>query len=176
LEVIGGPGWIDSDRWNMQAVPPPGTKGTDDVPAMLKALLEERFNFRAHLEQRDRPVYRLVLARSDGRLGPGMMATECHGDASTCGNTSANTSGIRRGTLTVSGNTLAHLATTLSNYVERRVFDATELEGHFNFQLEWSEELSIFTALQEQLGLKLESARGSIDVLVIDQVERPAPD
>jgi uncharacterized protein (TIGR03435 family) len=101
---------------------------------------------------------------------------ECAGNAATCSSTSANTSGNRRGTISARGNTLEQLATTLSNYAERRVFDATRLEGQYNFQLEWSEDLSIFTAIQEQLGLKLESARDAIDVLVIDRVERPTPD
>jgi uncharacterized protein (TIGR03435 family) len=75
---------------------------------------------------------------------------------------------------------MAALASTLSNQVSRVVLDRTELKGEFDMNLEWmpdsSEGPAIFTAVQEQLGLKLEPARGPVDVLVIESVEQPTPD
>jgi uncharacterized protein (TIGR03435 family) len=56
------------------------------------------------------------------------------------------------------------------------VFDQTSLEGRYDFRLQWSEDVSIFTALQEQLGLKLESSKRQVDFVVVDHVERPTPD
>jgi len=175
LEVMGGPDWLAADRWDILAVAPPDNRDAPWQP-MLKSLLAERFKLRAHLEQRERSIYRLVLARADKRLGPDIHDTACATGDVSCGHTSANTSGIRSGTITGSGRTMADLGTSLSPYAERRVFDHTGLEGRYDFQIRWSEELSIFTALSEQLGLKLESAKGPVDVLLIDHVERPAPD
>jgi uncharacterized protein (TIGR03435 family) len=71
---------------------------------------------------------------------------------------------------------MSHLAETLSPYAGRRVFDGTGFDARYDFELEWSQDVSLFTALQEQLGLKLESARAAVDVLVIDHVEKPTPD
>ena len=175
LEVIGGPDWMASDRWDIRAT---AAADNHDAPwqLMLRSLLAERFKLRAHLEQRERPIYQLVFARSDKRLGPDVHDTACASDDSGCGHTSANTNGVKSGTITANGRTMAELGTTLSPYAERRVFDATRLEGRYDFQLRWSEEVSIFTALQEQLGLKLEPARGPVDVIVIDSVERPTTD
>ncbi len=68
------------------------------------------------------------------------------------------------------------LGRSLSNYARRRVFDRTGLEGKYDFEVSWSQELSIFTAVQEQLGLKLEAQRAAVDVVVVDSVEHPVED
>ena len=70
---------------------------------------------------------------------------------------------------------MADIAQTLSRYAERRVLDRTALDGRYDFELRWSD-IPIFTALNEQLGLKLEPAKGSVDILIVDHVERPMPD
>jgi uncharacterized protein (TIGR03435 family) len=177
LEVVGGPEWVDGDRWDVLASAAPGSPADAPWQAMLKSLLMERFKLRAHLEPRERPIYRLVFARSDKRLGSEIRATGCKSADLDCGRTSANTSGIRSGTITGAARTAAEIGTSLSRYAERRVFDATGLgDARYDFQLRWSEEVSIFTALQEQLGLKLEPASGRVDVLFIDGVMKPAPE
>jgi uncharacterized protein (TIGR03435 family) len=175
IEVLGGPDWIDAERWDIVAAAAPGDPNAP-WEMMLKSLLAERFNLRAHVEQRERPIYRLMFARSDKRLGPNVHETSCNSDALDCSRTSVNGSGIKSGTMTSMGRTMGELGATLSRYAERRVFDQTGLEGRYDLQLQWSEEVSIFTALQEQLGLKLESTKGPVDVVVIDHVERPTPD
>jgi uncharacterized protein (TIGR03435 family) len=67
---------------------------------------------------------------------------------------------------------MTDIAQGLTRYADRRVLDRTGLEGRYDFELQWSD-VSIFTALQEQLGLKLEPTKGPVDVVVIDHVERP---
>ena len=176
LEVVGGPDWIDRDRWDVLAAAAPDSPADAPWQEMLKTLLTERFKLRAHFESRERPIYRLVLARADKRLGPQIRTTACGADDQGCGRLSANTNGIKSGTIRGVARTLAQLGTGLSDYAERRVFDATGLDGRYDFELKWGEDLSIFTALSEQLGLKLEPASGPLDVLFIESVEKPAPE
>lgn len=177
LDVVGGPDWIDRDRWDVLAAAAPDSPSDAPWQAMLKTLLAERFKLRAHLEPRERPIYRLVVARSDKRLGPEIRDTACRPDDPDCGRLSANTSGIKSGIITGVGRTMSEIGTGLSRYAERRVFDATGLEGaRYDFELRWSEDVSIFTALAEQLGLKLEPASSRVDVLFIDSVDKPAPE
>jgi uncharacterized protein (TIGR03435 family) len=177
IEVIGGPEWVDDDRWDIVA-----SAGTGDADPpwrpMMRTLLTERFKLQAHVESQDRPIYALVLERSDKQLGPkihpSLQDIDCTpGD--TCGYTSAKTNGIVSGTITGTARSMADIAQALSPYAERRVFDRTGLEGRYDFDLQWSD-IPIFTAVREQLGLKLEPARGPVDVVVIDHVERPTPD
>jgi len=176
LEVVGGPDWIDRDRWDVLAAAAPDSPADAPWQEMLKTLLVERFKLRAHFEPRERPIYRLVFARADKRLGPDIRPTNCGPDRLDCGRLSANTNGIKSGTITGVSRTLAQIGTGLSDYAGRRVFDATGSEERYDFDLKWSEDLSIFTALQEQLGLKLEPASGPQEVLFVDGVEKPAPD
>ncbi|HKF65531.1 MAG TPA: TIGR03435 family protein [Vicinamibacterales bacterium] len=176
LDVLGGPDWIDRDRWDINGS---GGTGNADEPLepMLKALLADRFKLRVHVEMQERPIYALVLARSDRRLGEKLhtSAIDCRPDAD-CGTSSGRTNGVISGTLTGAGRTMADIGRTLSRYAGRRVFDRTGVDGRYDFEVQWSEEVSIFTAVQEQLGLKLESQRGPVEVVVIDSVERPTED
>jgi uncharacterized protein (TIGR03435 family) len=176
LEVLGGPDWLDGDRWDINASGGTG-KADEPLEPMLKALLADRFKLRVHVEMRERPIYALVHARSDGRLGDKIHATamDCRPDGE-CGTTSAKTSGLSAGTITGVARTMVDLGRSLSPYAGRRVFDRTELKGRYDFEIQWSEDLSIFTAVQEQLGLKLESQRGAVDIVVVDSVERPVED
>jgi uncharacterized protein (TIGR03435 family) len=176
LEVVGGPDWIDRDRWDVLAAAAPDSPADAPWQAMLKAFLIERFRLRAHFETRERPIYRLVFVRSDERLGPDIRPTACPPDNLNCGRFSANTNGIKSGTITGVSRTLAQIATGLSDYAERRVFDATGSEKRYDFELRWDQETLIFTAVQEQLGLKLEPASGPLEVLFIDGVEKPTPE
>ena len=174
LEIIGGPGWIDVARWDIVAV---GGVGDRDAQwrLMLQSLLADRFKLVAHVEQRDRPIYSLVFARGDKRLGPNIHLTTCTGDG-VCGNTSANTNGLLSGVITGTSRTMTEIGRSLSAYAERRVFDRTGLGERYDFELRWSEDVSIFTSIEEQLGLKLESQRGQVDVILIDHVEEPTVD
>jgi uncharacterized protein (TIGR03435 family) len=173
LEVIGGPDWVDNDRWDILAT---GQTDAPELPwrEMVKTLLEERFKLRVHVEQRERPIYGLVFGRADKRLGSKIHLTTCTGGA--CGNTQVNTVGISSGSIAGTSRTLTEIGRSLSPYAERRVFDRTGLDGRYDFELTWSEDVSFFTAVQEQLGLKLEAQRGPVEVVVIDSVDRPVED
>jgi uncharacterized protein (TIGR03435 family) len=172
---------------------------------MMQSLLQDRFALRAHFETQELPSYALVLARADGTLGPQMKASpvDCEalaaarragvqpdGGAGAIG-TSSTGAGERRpcsmrmgrGSITAGTITMANLAGSLSSAVQRTVVDRTGLTGGFDLDLTYSLDQtadatspSLFTAVQEQLGLKLESMRLPTRVLVIDGIEAPTPD
>jgi uncharacterized protein (TIGR03435 family) len=181
FQVTGGPRWIDVDRFDIVGR---GAEGTPTAmrPAMLRRLLTERFKLVTRSETRDQPVYLLQLARPDGRLGPQLKR-------SFAGDGGGSMSG-GAGTITTSGTPMDSIAAALANYaVTRFVINRTGLEGRFDAELRFAPEgfgpaaanrpddpPSIFTAVEEQLGLKLEAARGPVPFVVIDSIQRPTPD
>jgi uncharacterized protein (TIGR03435 family) len=167
---------------------------------MIRALLADRFKVAVHTESRDGPVFALVLARSDRRLGPNLKsAGNCADAGGGRGNLEAATRAcgfaMGPGTISAGGVTFSQTARTLSGQVRQIVLDKTGLSGAFDFDLRWTPEqpaqakaadaglppadpngAAIFTALQEQLGLKLEAQRGSVEMVVIDRAEQPSED
>ena len=133
---------------------------------------------KVHREMRDLPVYALMLARKDGTLGPQFhrSSIDCGADRSRC------SLQFLTGHFTARAISVETLATFLSGPLARVVIDRTALAGLFDAELDWSpdqssaDKPSIFAAAQEQLGLKIESARAPVEVLVIDHVERPIED
>ena len=206
--ILGGPEWIGSERYDINAKANTEFKPSPDGPPrelllMIRSLLEERFRLKAHRETRELPIYELVVARADRRLGPEMRkpAADCDaaiaagippprqpGEPPPCGLMGGPARTI------AGGATMQQLVGNLSNRVERLVVDKTGLAGRFAFTLAWTPDRipteapppgippidpngpSLFTALQEQLGLKLEPAKAPMDVLVIDSVEHPTAD
>ena len=209
-EIVGGPSWVDSERFEIVATmerPPQGFDSTGlrrGLDAMLRGLLEDRFRVKTHNERREGDVYTLTFARSDRKTAAGLR-TVPEACAAAIKELTGATPPLRRsgpppcsfggppGKLIGTGVTIAMFANVLSVTVGRTVIDRTELAGSFDIELNFDpasaaqappgaprgpapvddSKPSIFTALQEQLGLKLESTRGPIDVLVIDQAERP---
>ena len=192
FQLASGPGWLGSDRFDIQARPPANAQ--QDNPAMARALLRDRFKLVAHTETKQEQVYALVVDRSDGRLGPQLTPStkDCQpsepGTPSPCGmNTSVNDVG---GTLVGNGQTMEQLVGALGDFgLKRMVIDRTGLTGAFDIELKWRPENlrsanaaqgsdlpSIFAALQEQLGLRLDSQRGPVEFLYVDKIERPTPD
>lgn len=190
FQVTGGPPWVESAKFDIEAKGEGGSKQKDFAP-MLQALLEERFQLVVRRETKDMPIYELVLARKDGKLGPQMKETACHpydpehppppiepgGMPSSCGGGYTG-----QGRMRFSGAEVAKLALNLSRIGERVVIDKTGLTGQYDIEMDWTPDNrraddnagpSIFTALQEQLGLKLESARGPVEMIVIERAERP---
>jgi uncharacterized protein (TIGR03435 family) len=193
-QIIGAPSWLSVDRFDIVAKAAGNAttqRGPSAVPAMVRSLLRDRFRLKVHSETRDLPAYRLVMARRDGGLGP-----ELHASTAECpvANEAANTDrwcGIRAmgGVITGRGVSTGLLAANLSGYatVDRFVTDRTGLAGRYDFRLDYSPAVaqagdaattvgpSLFTALIEQLGLRLQPETKSVPVLVIDSVDRPTP-
>jgi uncharacterized protein (TIGR03435 family) len=216
FQIVEAPGWSASERFDINAKAegdvPPGQPGTiGPVQLMMQSLLAERFALKARRESREMPRYDLVLARADGRLGPGLKpsTTDCQaifaaarrgggppappgpGEPIQCGFR------IGPGRMQAGAFPLSQLAGALAPQVQRFVIDRTGLTGNFDLDMTFTPDQmpqgapppgapalppidpngpSIFTALQEQLGLRLESVRGPVDVLVIESVNRPTPD
>jgi len=224
FQLVGGPSWLASDHFDILAKAPDAAgdvfsfqqTGPEPSPGqlMLRAMLADRFKLQTHIETRELPIYSLVLARADGKLGPKLTrsATDCAalaaaargrpgepppmpapGQPMVCGMR------IGPGNISAGSTPLSQVAGSLSNFVGRTVVDRTGLSGNFDFELTYTPDQmpagapakpadqptlangvaidpngpSIFTAIQEQLGLKLESTKGPVDVLVIDSVEHP---
>lgn len=177
-EVIGAPSWADSDQFDISAAF--DGEGTQTrLNAMMRTLLEERFALKAHFETRELPTYRLVVARKDGTVGSQLVkAVDCEtpNRATPCGMRASG------GDLMVSGKPIRYFLDYMESAVGRRIEDQTGLAGNFDLTLTWSrgpndtQHPEIFTALQEQLGLKLESTRGPVKLLVIDSIAHPTPD
>ncbi|HXP87207.1 MAG TPA: TIGR03435 family protein [Bryobacteraceae bacterium] len=189
-QIAGGPNWLESARFNIEAkpesaMPPPGPAFQTQMRLMLQSMLEDRFKLALHRETREEQVYDLVVAKGGSKL---KKATETQ-------KKNQQGMGIRRGQLNGSAAPIVMLANTLSQQLGRPVIDKTGLTATYDFSLTYTPEPgqgggfgppgpdappppdpngpSIFTALQEQLGLRLESAKGPVDVLVIDHAEKP---
>ena len=202
LQIVGGPSWLDHDRFDINArasgeVPP------TDMRQMLRSLLADRFRLVVHTESREQPIYVLSPARSDRKPGPKLRESDatCARDARNfvpggpggppaCGD-------FRMGarSLVARGMVMPTFAQLMRARVGRHVVDRTGLQGTYDIEIEWSsdlglqqappgsagateltpEGLSLFTALQEQLGLRLQPDRGPVDVIVIDSAEPPTP-
>jgi uncharacterized protein (TIGR03435 family) len=196
FQIVGGPNWMRSDRFDIMAVA--GSPAPAQQP-LLRSLLTDRFNLVTHRETREMPVYALVLARDDGRLGPQLRPSTLNCAGAPRGSQPACGTSVGPGMIRAGGRTMAELATSLSTLtntgssLNRMIVDRTGLAGVFDVELKFTpdnipnalppgtppvdrEGASIFTAVQEQLGLKLEPQRGPVEVLVIDSVSRPTPE
>jgi uncharacterized protein (TIGR03435 family) len=239
FQIVGGPDWMNTDRFDVEArfeaAPAPGMAGPARMQAMMKMLLAERFRLLVHQETREMPVFALVLARSDGRLGPQLKksAVDCaaiaaaqRGGPPPDGRGGPPLDGRRGGgpglagpggpppgipftlgerpqcggrggfgQMIAGGIPMSQFVTQLSQLTGRVVIDRTALTGGYDLDLKWTptpDQLpqgppppgfepppidpngpSLFTAVEEQLGLKLESARGPVEVLVVDRIEPP---
>jgi uncharacterized protein (TIGR03435 family) len=199
-ELIGAPDWVISERYDVTAKAA-GNPPRDQITLMLRTLLAERFKLAAHYETVERPVYALMLARGDGQVAPGLVRSNIDCDAVNAarregrtpeGPTPANGappcawSAVFRTSATVrfGGLPLSRLGESVGRPDERVIIDRTGLPGNYEFTLHYSpreapadtDPPSLFTALEEQLGLKLVPDRAPLQVLVIDAVERPTPD
>jgi uncharacterized protein (TIGR03435 family) len=222
FQITGGPSWLASDHFDINAkvpdeframAPPAPGSGPGPLQLMIRSLLAERFKLVVHNETKESPIYALILARSDGKLGPGLKKSnvDCAalfaagrarggamppppqpGERMQCGMR------IGPGNLMGGGALMPQFANTLGMFAGRIVVDRTGLEGAYDVDLTWTPDQmpqrppgagdgppqingvavdpngpSLFTAVQEQLGLKLDSQRGPVEMLVIDRAEKP---
>jgi uncharacterized protein (TIGR03435 family) len=202
FEMVPGPGipsWIDSDRWDIIAKPPSDAPQREEqMQLRLRSLLEDRFKLDARREVREMPIYALTFARSDGQLGPQMKRSgdgcaaaakaRAAGEPSPpvpdgfCGTRAGN------GNVSMRGVPLSNFVRNLGGMTGRFVIDKTGLTGPFDLDLKWTPDqalgagnaqtdgTSLFAAIQEQLGLRLEAQRAPVEVLVVNSAERPSED
>jgi uncharacterized protein (TIGR03435 family) len=189
VQIVGGPKWLNSERFDIEAKADDAVTGqlrTLDrdqrrrlTQGMFQQLLADRFKLAVHWETRELPVYALVIGSK------AVLQPEKHPENGV--HTSAST-----GTFSAEGVTMADLARSLTQELSRElgrvIVDKTGIEGRYDVALKWTPDESqpsanngsvdagpsIFTAIQEQLGLKLESSKGPVQVLVIDHVEMPS--
>jgi uncharacterized protein (TIGR03435 family) len=199
IQISGGPGWISSEPYNIEAKESdelyaelqklPRDQRLEKQRLLLQSMLEDRFHLKVHRETKELPVYALVVAKN----GPKLKATNIQ-SADPCKIYGTSGGGNR-----YQGCTVAILAGYLPLGLGRVVLDRTGLEGRYDFTLEYADQdsdavssvpagsstasngslppvesgPSIFTAVQEQLGLKLEPTKGPVDMIIIDHIERP---
>jgi uncharacterized protein (TIGR03435 family) len=199
--ILGAPSWASRDRFDIVAKAA-GNPSQDEFALMLRPLLAERFRLMVHVESKERPIYVLTRAHRDGSLGPGLQPSslDCAGprDSLPAGCEMLSVPG----TLKARGTPIAALTRMLTSWVDdhREVRDQTALSGSFDMELKWTparapvappdaspevqqalrsidpDGASLFTALQEQMGLRLVAGRDQTEVLVIDRIEPPSPD
>jgi uncharacterized protein (TIGR03435 family) len=183
FQVVGAPSWLAERRYDVAAKVEDAT--APPLQTFLQALLKERFGLEVHRETREMPVLALRVARADGRLGPGLAqsAFDCGAylggphPPPEPGKTPPCATRINPGLLSGKAIPMSRLAGGLAALVERSVIDRTGLAGGFDVELTWSADdagLSIYTALVEQLGLRLVAERGPVEVLVVDRVAAPS--
>jgi uncharacterized protein (TIGR03435 family) len=213
LEVVGLPDWATTERFDVMATANLKTPTIEEQDAMLRTMLADRFKLLAHIEEREYDTYDLVLARDDGRLGPGLKRIEADCAAVNAERTAARTSALAAGLpppepprpgptgalppcflRTYFGRMdgqamLDNLASALRFTTRLQVVDKTGLSGSYEIAMEFDptpissgpqvtppapgDKPSLFTALPEQLGLKLVPSRTARPTLIVDRLERP---
>ncbi len=174
FQIVGGERWVDGERFDIEAKLEAQSAGSGNEALMIKMLLADRFKLQVHQEARESPVYALVVAPG----GPKIKAVSTQGGVN-----------VREGMLVSTGMSMGLVASLLGTRLGRTVIDRTNLEGRYPIDLRWAPEPgelpsdpsttpdlsgpSIFTAVQEQLGLKLVSTKGPSGFLVIDHIEKP---
>ncbi|HEY4085172.1 MAG TPA: TIGR03435 family protein, partial [Bryobacteraceae bacterium] len=170
---IDGPTWIDSDHYDIGAKSPEGVPD-DKLEPMLQALLKERFHLDAHLEQKERPVYNLVVLKTGPKIKPFKT-----GDPITMMVPPRMAGGS--GMMTATKNTMDQLAIGLADPTDRPVINKTGLAGPYTYVLQYGQidhsdqpngAPDIFGAVQQQLGLKLEPAKAIVPTLIVDHADR----
>ena len=200
FDVLGGPAWLDSDRYDISAKAEGVASNDEMMGPMLRLLLEERFKVKAHLEPRDSPVYALTVAKNGPKLKPSKEGSCIPMDLNQVqappqpgepqpkycgmGGRKLNADGVMVGDW--QGLTMGQFADRIlagSGQLDRPAVDKTGLTGLYDIHLEYTPgsevmapvgSVSIFTAIQEELGLKLTSDKAPVEVIVVDHAEKPS--
>jgi bla regulator protein BlaR1 len=179
FQVSGGPDWVGSDGFNIEAKPAEATADMERFRQMIKALLADRFHLKFHMETKQLPVYELVV----GKHGPKLIEDKSDNLEVGVRNLGGEVQGAKA--------TMPMLASALTKVLGRQVLDETGLKGAYTFKLQFlpdqklpgpdddgaranNDGASLFTAIQEQLGLSLKASKGPVEVLVIDSAEKPS--
>lgn len=193
FQISDGPSWVGTERWDIEAKAedaPAGFMPRERFNELLRNLLEDRFQLKVRRESKEMPIYELELAKNGPKLKP----------HSSDRGQSRESMRVGYGMISDQKARIATLAFRLSALLGRTVVDKTGLKGEYDFTLEWSldpgqggpesvglppssnvpaspadpDRPSIFTAVEEQLGLRLESQKGPVDIITIDTVSKPS--
>ncbi len=186
VDVSGLPAWTKTERYDIVAKPAPDSHPTREQRVeMMRNMLVDRLRVAGHVEERERRVFALVVARRDGRLGPQLKTStvDCAPRPSPC------LMRMRPGSIEAKGITLDRLVRSLSGFADGEVINRTGLDGPYDFTLHFAlprmsadpsalvdDGPQLVTAVQEQLGLKLVPEKVKVRIFVIDHIERPTPD
>ena len=177
-QIVGGPDWIRTERFDADGIPNvEGQPSLEQFRNMLRKLLAERFGLVTHMEQRELSVYAITIAKGGPRM------TQSKADPNALQSDSDKQDGGQR-SIQMSNATMAGFALELLYNTDRPVVDRTSLTGRYDFTLKWTFDDSkvptdgsaapgLFTAIQEQMGLKLEAVKTMTNVMLIDKMERP---
>lgn len=199
-QILGGPAWTSTARYDISAKPEKAPKD-GELQLMLQALLKDRFQLALKRETRELPVYAMVLAKKDGALGPNLVESKEGSCVAPDRNAPPKPGQRNCGQQMMSPRSLKAVSAPMSQVIPmlarmlgRTVVDKTGLTGKYDIDLQWTPDEtqlammppearaaasdasgpSIFTALQEQLGLKLESQKGPVEVFVVERAEKPS--
>jgi bla regulator protein BlaR1 len=177
-QIAGGPKWLDADRFDIaakmeesEAKAPRGKEAEARIRIALQALVADRFQLRTHADSKPMSAYSLVVAKNGFKLKP---VGKVRGSSNSWG----------RGQLTAKESSVAEFASALSSQMDRPVVGHTGIDGLYDFTLTWSPGddpdavdssagASLFTVIQETLGLKLEGKKAPVPVIVVDSAEKP---
>jgi uncharacterized protein (TIGR03435 family) len=176
-QIAGAPGWAKTERWTVDGLADTdGEPNVSQLQAMVRKVLTERFGLKVHHEQREMPVFALTVAKGGARMQ--VNTSDPNGLPNQHG---SHGSGWVMYQYT--NTSMPELTLMLLSSVDRPIVNKTGLKGRYDFQLKWLTDDShgsdpdappgLFTAVQEQLGLKLEPVKAPADVLVVDAVEKP---
>jgi uncharacterized protein (TIGR03435 family) len=176
-QIVGLPEWAKTDIWSVDGVPDvDGRPDLEQFKGLMGQLLAERFGLKLHREQREMPVFALTVAKGGPKLQKSALDP-----AAPLSHKGSGSSGLEVHQFT--NWSIPDLIPILMLYVDRPVVDQTGLKGKYDFKLQWTRDDAqatmpdappgLFTAIQEQIGLKLEPVKAMTDVLVIDAVQRP---
>jgi uncharacterized protein (TIGR03435 family) len=192
FQILDGPSWISHELYSIDAKPGDNPKGPilsppylikqrredEELHLRIQSLLADRFQLRIHREAKEQPVYSLVVGKNGPKFPESRFSEADFRKGAIPGLT------MRPNELIGNSVAIRFLAYELSRRLERNVIDRTGLDGEYDFNLHWVPDdadpnsvpdgPSIFTAVQEQLGLKLESDKAPVDAIVIDHIERPS--
>jgi uncharacterized protein (TIGR03435 family) len=204
-QIVDAPGWVATDRWDIVAKAPEGATRADALRPLMRQLLADRFKLVTRREQREMPVYTLVRANADGSFGPNLRTSpiDCaaNNQPAPAGSSAPKTATwddwlecsvmISPGAINLGGYRMTEVTRILSTLVGRTVIDGTGITAAVQFKLRFQpagrggappasdaagDPPNIFTAVQEQAGLRLEARRAPVDVLVIERIERATED
>ncbi|HUI81395.1 MAG TPA: TIGR03435 family protein [Bryobacteraceae bacterium] len=182
-QLTGGPSWFATEKWDIEARSDDRIQhSAEETRRMLQSMLTERFALRIHRETEQRPVYGLTVAKG----GPKFQAREQDGVTNVH---------ITGNSIRMEAGELARMAQVLATALGRPVIDRTALSGRYDLSLQWddapireggvpgldvpaapgNDHGSIFSAIQDQLGLRLEAQQAPVEVIIVDRMERPSP-